>query len=308
MKEFVANAKIMGSAFQLAVVASSEENANKYLQMGINEIKRIEHLLSEFLPDSETSRINKQAAFENIKIDKECFDLIQRCHAISSLTKGDFDITVSPLKKLYRFKNEDFEMPSKELIRETLSAVGFQKIHLNKEESSIQYQNKEMKIGFAAIGKGYASDMVKKMWLQNGVNSGYINASGDLNAFGQKADHSPWKIAIANPDDKEKMLLYVPLNNASVATSGDYEQHFLYRGKRYSHNIDPHTGLPLTGIKSVTVFSPGAELSDALATAVYVKGAKKGIDFIDQMPQTHCIIIDDENKIHFSKNLEYEAV
>jgi thiamine biosynthesis lipoprotein len=308
MKEFVAKAKLMGSAFQLAVVDDCEKKAQDLLEMGIAEIKRIECLLSEFLPSSETSHLNKKASDHPVQIDQECFDLIQRCLAISALTKGDFDITVGPLKDLYQFKNKAFEMPSTALIRESLSAVGYQKLALNTDTASVRYQNMQMKISFSAIGKGYASDKVKKLWLQNGVTSGYINASGDLNAFGQKPDGSPWKIAIANPDNKNEIVLYVPLHNASVATSGDSEQHFLYQGNRYSHNLDPHTGMPLTGIKSVTVFSPSAELSDALATAVYVKGVKNGIGFVDQMPQTHCIIIDDHNRISFSKNLKYEAI
>ena len=165
-----------------------------------------------------------------------------------------------------------------------------------------------MKLSFAAIGKGYASDRVKMIWQQMGVTSGYVNASGDLNAFGTKADGSHWNIGIANPDDKTKMILFVPVINASVATSGDYEQYFMHQGKRYSHNIDPRSGLPLTGVKSVSVFSPSAELSDALATAIYVMGSSKGISFVNQLPQTHAIIIDEENNLSLSKNLNYEKI
>lgn len=146
------------------------------------------------------------------------------------------------------------------------------------------------------------------MWLAGGVVSGYVNASGDLNAFGAKANGLPWNIGITNPDDREKIAMYVPLYGASVATSGDYEQYFIHKGTRYSHTIHPHTGWPVAGVKSVTVFSPSAELSDALATAVFVKRPKDGIDFINQLPQTHAIVIDEKNQLHFSKFLQYEAI
>jgi FAD:protein FMN transferase len=307
MKEYSINQKLMGTAFVLGLLAENPEQANYWLEMGIDEIKRIENLLSEFLPGSETTRLNNEAGIKPLKIDPECFELIQRCISISTLTKGDFDITVSPLKKMYQFKNAEFKMPEMQIINHTLQSVGYQKMILNTNDTTVEFGHPGTKISFAAIGKGYASDKVKKLWIQHGVKSGYINASGDLNAFGQKADGSAWKVGIANPDDKDKILLYVKLQNAAVATSGDYEQYFIYKNKRYSHNINPHTGMPLHDIKSVTVFSQSAELSDALATAIYVKGIERGISFANQLPRTHCIIIDDKNKIFFSNKLNYET-
>lgn len=308
MREFVVQEKLMGCAFELLVVHKDEATAQHLLTMGIDEIKRIEKLLSEFLPASETSLINQNAHQSFIPVSDETFGLIERSLAISSLSNGCFDITVGALKKLYNFKNTSFELPSQELIQETLKRVGFDNIELNSARKAIKFKRKDLKISFAAIGKGYASDRVKKLWLQQGLTSGYVNASGDLNAFGTKPDGSNWKIGIANPDNKEENLFYIPVQNTSVATSGDYEQHFNYQGKRYSHNINPHTGLPLTGIKSVTVFSQSAELSDALATAVYVMGTKDGIEFINQLPHTHAIIIDDKQNAFFSKEMNYETV
>jgi FAD:protein FMN transferase len=296
----------MGSDFELLVVHENKTKADELLTIGIEEIKRIENLFSEFIPDSITSILNNNLWLEPLTIDNECYDLIKRCQDISRLSRGCFDITVSPLKKLYSYNNTLFEMPSAQLINKTLEAVGYTKIVLNETDKSIFFKNNQLKIGFAAIGKGYASDMVKKLWIKEGVQAGYINASGDLNAFGRKPDGTKWKIGIANPDNKSKILMYIPLDNASVATSGDYEQYFMHNKIRYSHNINPHTGLPMTGIKSVTVFSPSAELSDALATAIYVMGSKEGIAFANQLPQTHCIIIDDRNKIHLSNKLKYE--
>lgn len=308
MKEVGVKCKLMGSAFELMVADEREEFAKRMLDEGINEIRRIEELLSEFIPTSITSVINQYNGIQPLPVDPECFALIERCIGISRLTDGCFDITVSPLKKLYSFRKEAFTMPARKQINEALDKVGYRKIRLHKESCSISFAQSGMQISFSAIGKGYASDRVKQLWVKNGVKSGYINASGDLNAFGSRPDGSPWKIGIANPSDRKQVLMHIPLHNASAATSGDYEQHFIYRNTRYSHNLNPLTGLPINGIQSVTVFSPGAELSDALATAVYVKGIEPGIEFINQLPHTHCVIIDEKQQVHFSKNLVYETI
>ena len=297
----------MGTSFTLGVVEENREKAETWLDFGIKEIQRIETLLSEFLPDSTTSKINTSAHKAPLVVDDETFNLLERSLSISNLSKGAFDITVGPLKGLYQFKNTEFKMPQDQRIQEALNKVGYKEIELDRSQSSICFLKPGMKVSFAAIGKGYASDRVKQLWMEKGLKSGFINASGDLNVFGTKAENTPWNVGISNPNDPDNILMYVPLDNSSVATSGDYEQHFTWKGKRYSHNINPYTGLPMEGIKSVTVFSPKAELSDALATAVYVKGCKFGIDFINQLPSTHCIVIDDKNDIHFSKNMNYET-
>ncbi len=308
MKEFSVRCRLMGSAFELMIADDRDDFAQRMLQEGLEEIRRIENLLSEFIPSSSTSLLNLHAANGPVNTDPECFALIERALMISGITDGCFDITVSPLKKLYAFKNDTFRLPSRKLINEALEKTGYQKIKLFKQSCSVQFLHPGVQISFAAIGKGYASDQVKKHWIANGVKSGFINASGDLNAFGSRPDGSAWKIGIANPADKNQVLMHIPLHNASAATSGDYEQYFTFRNSRYSHNINPFTGLPLTGIQSVTVFAPKAELSDALATAVYVKGVAEGLSFINQLPHTHCIIIDENQKVHFSKNLQYEEI
>lgn len=298
----------MGSAFTLGVVAEQERQGADLLQIGIAEIQRIEALFSEFLPTSALSLINQKAYEQPVALQEECFELLQRCLHLSELTEGDFDITTKPLKALYQFKNQAFAMPSQASLKATLQAVGFQKVVLSATHQTIQFAHPQTRISLAAVGKGYASDKVKQVWQRLGVQAGFVNASGDLNVWGKNADETAWKVAIANPQNPAEALLYVPLENSAVATSGDYEQHFVWQGKRYSHNLNPHNGLPITGIKSVSMFSPSAELSDALATAVYVKGVQLGMHFVNQLPQTHCIIIDENDQIHFSQKIKYEKV
>lgn len=308
LKAFKIQCKLMGSDFELCIVDSDEKKAHHFLDKGILEIKRIENLLTEFSEDSLTSKINSNAGIFPVEVPEELFQLLQRCRQISKLSSGYFDITVGPLKQLYRFKNTEFEFPLKKDIRHTLQNVGFNHLILDQKQSTVFLEKENMYISFAAIGKGYAADMLKKTWLANGITSGYINASGDLTAFGQNPNGDIWKIGISNPDESNQTLLYLPIQNACVATSGDYEQHFTYKNVRYSHNINPKTGLPTKGIKSVSVISPSAELSDALATVVYTMGTQKGLEFINQLPQTHTIIIDEKNNVSFSKYLEYESV
>jgi thiamine biosynthesis lipoprotein len=143
--------------------------------------------------------------------------------------------------------------------------------------------------------------------VANSVKSGVINASGDLTAWGTQPDGSPWKIGIADPDDPSKIMLWLPVNNAAVATSGNYEQYFEQNGIRYSHNIDPVSGKPVPFIKSVTVISPSAELSDALATAVTVMGREAGMYLVDQLPNVHFLLIDAENQVFQSRHINIHA-
>lgn len=305
MDEFRLVAKLMGSAFELIIRDSDKTRAEELLQEGRDEIKRLENLLTEFDATSFTSILNQNAGIRAVQVDEEVFQLIRRCQDLSNLTQGAFDISVGPLKKLYNFKNEQFVFPEKSAVKKTLSVTGFRHISLMPDQT-IFLSKKGMHISFAAVGKGYAADKVKKLWLEKGVQNGIINASGDLTVIGKKTDEKPWQIGIANPDNKNQVLCYLPVEHASVATSGDYEQFFMRGGTRFSHTIDPRTGQPVSGIKSVTVISPGAELSDALATAVYVMGVQVGLHFIDQLPQTHCLIINDKNEVFHSRNLNFK--
>ena len=298
----------MGCSFELGVVLDDEAKAHRLLEEGVKEIQRIEDLLSEFKRDSSITDINTNAYVTPVHVNSEVMELLQRCQQISRLSQGYFDISVGPLKKLYRFKNTEFTLPSKKDIQRVKNLVGYDKIQLDAESNSVRLKQENMHISMAAIGKGYAADRVKQIWKNHKLTGGYIDASGDLTAFGTDENGQAWKIGIANPDDRDQTLFHIPLNNASVATSGDYEQHFVHNGVRYSHNLNPKTGLPVTGVKSVSIFSPSAELSDALATAVYAMGVDKGLSFLNQLPQTHGIVVDDQNKVFFTKQLQYEPM
>ncbi len=293
----------MGSAFQFVVTAESDEAGQGLLLDCIQEVRRIENLITEFNESSETAQINSHAGIEPIQVSDEVYQLLLRCVQISKLTEGYFDITTVILKKLYNFRNTEFQMPLQKDIHGCLELTGYKKIRLLKN-NRVFLERKGMHIGFGAIGKGYAAFKTMRLMQEKAVAGGVINASGDLCAWGTKHDGTGWKAGIANPDNPDEILLWLPLNGLSIATSGDYEQYFKLNGVRYSHNINPKTGLPVRGIKSVSVISPHAELSDALATAATVMGVQRGLHLVNQLPKTHCIIIDDQNQLYYSDKIE----
>lgn len=293
----------MGSDFELIATGENTDIIEQRLSIGVNEIQRIETLLTEFNDSSITGQLNAQAGMQPLQVPAEVYGLLQRCQHLSQVTQGAFDISAGALKRLWRFKDKGFHWPARDAIATALSNTGYQHIQLLPDQQ-VLLAKKGMHIGFGAVGKGYAADRVRTLWKAHGATSGVINASGDLTAWGTQPDGSPWKIGIANPDDQQQVLFWLPVQNAAVATSGNYEQYVEKDGVRYSHNIDPRKGWPVPYIKSVTVISPGAELSDALATAVTVMGVSAGLYLVNQLPDVHCMIIDEQNKIHRSEQLK----
>lgn len=296
--------KLMGSRFEITVVAPTQEQGEAWIDLAVAEIARIEKLISSWDADSQTSEINRMAGARPVVVDPELFDLIERSVGISHLTDGAFDITYASMDKIWRFDGSMKEMPPEADIRESVARVGFGKIVLDREKHSVFLQEAGMKIGFGGIGKGYAADRAKALLMQRGVPAGIINASGDMNTWGQQPDGTPWQVAITNPMNKLKSFGMLPISDQAVVTSGNYEKYVTFGDKRYTHIIDPRTGYPATGILSVTVFAPRAELADALATSVFVMGVETGIDRINQLPGIECIIVDENGNLHTSNNIQ----
>lgn len=297
----------MGNQFEITVVDTNETVAKEHLEAAVLEIQRIENLLTTFREGSQTNQINQNAGMKPVKVDPEVFNLIERSLRISKITDGYFDISYGSIdRKFWNFDREMKELPDPEMIKEHLKLVNYHNILLNREDSTVFLKEKGMRIGFGGIGKGYAAEMGKRLLLNRGVKSGVVNASGDLTTWGNQADGKPWTIGIANPDNARLPFSYMNISNISVATSGNYEKFVSIGGKKYSHTINPKTGMPVSGIKSVTIICPNAEIADALATPVTIMGTEKGIGMIDQIQQVECIIIDDENHIYSSKNINFK--
>ena len=298
----------MGSRFDITVTAKDSTRADIHINAAITEITRIEKLISSWDVDSQTSEVNRNAGIKPVKVDIELFDLINNALAISKLTDGAFDISYASMDNIWKFDGSMTTMPSVKQIEASIDKVGFENIILDELKGTVFLKIKGMKIGFGAIGKGYAADRAKALLIENGVSSGIINASGDMNTWGKQPDGSEWKVAITNPLSKNKVFALLPITNGAVVTSGNYEKYVNINGKRYAHIINPRTGYPASGIISVTVFAPKAELADALATSVFVMGKEVGLDRINQLPQVECIIIDDQGNITKSDHIEIDKL
>ena len=303
-KEFRKTEKLMGNAFEITVVGADEVLAYQQIDSAIGEIKRIEQLFTTFKTDSQTNLINNNAGIQAVKVDEEVFNLIERSLRISRITNGFFDITYGGVdKSLWNFDRSMTRLPDSETAKKLVYLINYQNVILNRENSTVYLKEKGMRIGFGGIGKGYAAEMAKNVLQKQGVGSGIINASGDLTVWGTQADGKPWTIGIANPDQARLPFSYLNLTDTAIATSGNYEKYVKVGGKKYSHTINPKTGMPITGIKSVTVICPNAEIADAMATPISIMGVKAGLEMINQIHQIECIIIDDKNKIFTSKNI-----
>ena len=298
----------MGSRFDITVVAKNQEEGDAYIDMAVNEISRIEKIISSWDPATQTSEINRNAGIKPVVVDQELFQLIQRAIKISKLTQGAFDISYASMDKVWKFDGSMTKMPSEEAIKNSVAKVGYQNIILNEADHSVFLKYKGMKIGFGGIGKGYAADKAKALLQSKGVKAGIINASGDLNTWGTQPDGKDWMVAIVNPINKEKVFAWLPVRNSAVVTSGNYEKYVRFNGVLYTHIIDPRTGYPSTGLLSASIFTSSAELADALATSVFVMGVDVGLDFINQLKGVECILVDKDNKVHTSKNMNLKPL
>ena len=299
--------KLMGCNFDITVIGKNSTEANTHINTAVAEITRIEKLISSWDKNSQTSKINRNAGVAPVKVDPELFQLIQRAIKISKLTKGAFDISYASMDKVWFFDGSMTEMPSEKNIKKSVEKVGYQNIVLDEKNSTVFLKLKGMKIGFGAIGKGYAADKAKALLQKKGVVSGIINASGDLNAWGKQPNGKDWLVAVVNPLNKEKVFSWMPVFNSAVVTSGNYEKYVKFNDVLYTHIIDPRTGYPATGILSVTIFTKSAELADALATSIFVMGVQTGLDFVNQLKGVECLMVDKNNKLIASNNIQLKS-
>jgi FAD:protein FMN transferase len=296
--------RLMGNRFEISVVSDDELWANNLIESAISEIRRIERLLTTYNESSQANQINANAGIKPVKVDKEVFNLISRSIRISELTQGAFDLTYGSIdKRLWNFDKTMTSLPDKETAKKMVRLINYKNIILDKKSTTVFLKEKGMRIGFGGIGKGYAADRARLVLEQNGVSGGVVNAAGDLTTWGTQPNGKPWTVGIADPNTKQHPFSYLDVSNMAVATSGNYEKYVTINGTKYSHTIDPKTGLPVSGIKSVTIICGSAELADALATPVTVMGIHAGLYLINQMKNIGCVIIDDDNKLYTSKNI-----
>ena len=297
--------KLMGNHFEITVVGEDESWANEKIDLGVREIQRIEKLLTTFSDASETNLINQNAGVQPVKVSMEIILLIERALKISSVTQGAFDLSYGSVdKSLWNFDTTMTSLPTEEIAKQSVRLINYKNIIIDKEAATVYLKQKGMRIGFGGIGKGYAAEQAKNVMRLAGVESGVVNASGDLTTWGNMPNGDKWTIGIVSPEMASSTFSYMNISGLSVATSGNYEKYVMIGGKKYSHTINPKTGLPVSGIKSVTIVSTNAEVADAMATPVMIMGVEDGLNMINQINDIEAIIIDDNNTLYASKNIK----
>ena len=294
----------MGSRFELSAVHADEPVARRAIAAAWREIDRLEAMISSWRESSETSLVNRHAGEGPVVVSPELYGLIDRTLKVSKLTEGAFDITFASFGDLWDFKASAPQLPRQEDIDARLAAVGYEDIALDPSAHSVFLRKPGARIGFGAIGKGFAANRAARVMAEHGVVGGVVNAGGDLYAFGTQADGSPWRIGIADPLDRDTVFAHVALSNQAVVTSGDYESYVEIDGERYAHILDPRTGWPVKELRSVTVLCPDAELADALATSVFVLGPIEGLRLVDRLRDVEALLVTSEGQLLFSRNLE----
>lgn len=296
---------LMGSSFSFTAKAETDSMALSAVKAGLDEVVRIEKLISSWDENSQTSEINRQAGIAPVKVDPELYYLIERANRISGISNGYFDVSFASISKVWTFTGDQTtNIPTDEELKASVELIDYRNVILDQNEMTVFLKLPGMRIGFGAIGKGYAADRAKLSMIENGAESGVVNAGGDLTAWGTEWEHDLWKVGIQDPNVKSNVLMWLNAKDQAIVTSGNYERYVTIKGKRYSHIIDPKTGWPVEGTKSVTVIGPTAELADALATTVFVLGVKDGLALINRMKGIEAVIIDDMDEVHYSKNIQ----
>ncbi|MBE9585796.1 FAD:protein FMN transferase [Mucilaginibacter sp. JRF] len=293
----------MGGRFIITLVANDSLTAERNIDTVITEIDRIERLISDWKADSQISAVNQNAGIAPVKVDREVFELTQRAIRLSRETDGAFDISFAAMERIWKFDGSMTAMPRPEAVKRSVARVGYKNIELDSANCTIYLKLKGMKIGFGALGEGYAADRCREMMLARGIKAGIVNATGDMSTWGKQPNGNDWTIGITNPLHEDTVFAVLPLKYGAVVTSGSYQKFVVFNGKRYTHIINPKTGYPASGLCSVTIFGPSAERANGFSTSMMVLGEQAALKFISRYPEYRYVIITDKGRVHSSPDL-----
>lgn len=304
LRNLTKGAHLMGSHFEFTIVAPNDSANWRTLLDALAEVRRIDHLMSFWDSTSQITRINRQAGVAPVVVDQEVFDLIRRTIKISELSGGAFDITFASADKIYKFDRQEHALPDPALVKASVARIGYQKIILDAAHHSVMLRDKGMRMNLAGVLQGYGIRRARQLLDARGIKGGLLNGSGDILCWGRQADGSLWRVAIGDPQREGAMSSWLDVTDIAVVTAGNYEQYFTVKGKVYGHIIDPHTGYPATGLRSVTIICPDVELADCLDEVVFVKGPEAGLAFINQLQGVDCTLITNDNRTLASRGMQ----
>ena len=283
---------LMGTVVEIKVRNENEEKSIKAIEEAFKEIKRIDDLFSTYNPDSPISKINNTRD-TLITVDPEIYELMVICDSIRQLTAGAFDVSLNNLLTTWGFDGDDPKVPEKVEIKTALIKSGWGNISLMRNNKFNLSSN--VGLNFGAITKGYAVERAIKILKRNSITNALVNAGGEI-----KTIDNDWIIGIQHPRIPNQIIEKIKPNKFSVATSGDYEKYFEIEGKRYHHILNPETGYPADSLISVTILHKDCTMADALATAVFVLGPVKGLNFVEGSPDTEVMMINTEGTVKYS--------
>jgi FAD:protein FMN transferase len=269
------------------------------------KVQDIEEKMSVNREDSEISRVNKNAGKKPVSLSEESFFVISRALEIAEISGGAFDPTVGPLVELWGIGTEGERIPEKEEIQELLPLVHFRNVVLDRENREVFLKREGMKLDLGGIAKGYAADSAAAILREKGVKEAIIDFGGNILVLGKKGGKTPWRVGIQDPrNQRGRFLGIVHLTDSAVVTSGNYERYFTSNGKRYHHILDTHTGYPIwNNLDSATIVTKNSTDADALSTAVYAMGLKRGLDLIRGLSYGEGIIVTKGKEVYRSSGM-----
>lgn len=297
---FKASHAVMGTAINVELWHEDAIAAQKNIERVINEMHRIDRLMSPYKQDSELSLINKLATKQPVKISTELFNLIKRSIEVSEISNGAFDITFASIGYLYDYRKK--LLPSQSEINSKLKTINYKNIILDEKNQTFYFTQPGMRIDLGGIAKGHAVDNAINILQKHGITQAMVSAGGDTRIIGDKQGR-PWLVGIRAPRDKNKSAVVLPLSQTAISTSGDYERYFIKDGVRHHHIISPRTGDSVHELRSVSILTRDSTTADALSTTVFILGLKEGMKLVSSLPDTEAIIIDNKGKMFYSSGL-----
>lgn len=282
----------MGTLFRIVCYAKDASAAGVATRAAFARIAELDDIMSDYSPTSELTRLSQRSGGPPLKVTSDLFCVLSKAQQLAEITDGSFDVTVGPVVKLWRRARRRHELPDPKRLSEALQLVGFRKLQLDVRSHSVQLLESGMVLDLGGIAKGYAADEALKILRRSGSPSSLVAAGGDIAVGSAPPESEGWTIAISPLDPTEKPGRRLLLREAAVSTSGDAEQFIEIEGKRFSHIVDPKTGIGLLGHQVVTVVAPDGTTSDSLATAVSVMGPKRGLELVESMEGTAALFVE----------------
>jgi len=290
--------EVMGTFARIVAVGTDEKKCKEAITAAIDQIRRVDELMSDYKENSEISRVNRLAYHQPVKLSKDTFKVLQKSIEFSRLSDGAFDVTVGPIVDLWRSAGEANSPPTKHLLEQARSKVGYNKLILDANDMSVKFKVEGMRIDLGGIAKGYAIDKAIQAIKNKNLTGAMVDIGGDVRCFGKPNEkRNKWIVGIQDPKNarnwpgKTAISIALKLTNLAVATSGSYRRFYLIQGQKQSHIINTAGDTTAKGPPSVTIIAQKAVDADALATAVSVMGKEKGLKLIEQLQNTEAVII-----------------